>query len=78
MENLVYPFSCFLSCVIVAGLMFQFMGDRYEKALCKSVGLPDCRRCRCGDSDAGKPETQYMVEYGSKFSGVRHCQLYLL
>ena len=32
MENLVYPFSCFLSCVIVAGLMFQFMGDRYEKA----------------------------------------------
>ena len=32
MENLVYLFSCFLSCVIVAGLMFQFMGDRYEKA----------------------------------------------
>ncbi|MCM1499951.1 MAG: GHKL domain-containing protein, partial [Clostridium sp.] len=25
-------FSCFLSCVIIAGLMFQFMGDRYEKA----------------------------------------------
>ncbi len=32
MENLVYLFSCFLSCVIIAGLMFQFMGDRYEKA----------------------------------------------
>ena len=32
MENLVYLFSCFLSCVIFAGLMFQFMGDRYEKA----------------------------------------------
>ena len=32
MENLVYLFSCFLSCVIVAGLMFQLMGDRYEKA----------------------------------------------
>ena len=31
MENLVYLFSCFLSCVIIAGLMFQFMGDRYEK-----------------------------------------------
>ncbi|NBJ95714.1 hypothetical protein [Parablautia muri] len=31
MENLVYLFSCFLSCTIVAGLMFQFMGDRYEK-----------------------------------------------
>ena len=32
MENLVYLFSCFLSCVIIAGLMFQFMGDRYGKA----------------------------------------------
>ena len=32
MENLVYLFSCFLSCVIIAGLMFQFMDDRYEKA----------------------------------------------
>ena len=32
MENIVYLFSCFLSCVIIAGLMFQFMGDRYEKA----------------------------------------------
>ncbi len=32
MENFVYLFSCFLSCVIIAGLMFQFMGDRYEKA----------------------------------------------
>ena len=32
MENLVYLFSCFLSCVIVARLMFQFMSDRYEKA----------------------------------------------
>ena len=32
MENLVYLFSCFLSCVIIAGLMFQFMSDRYEKA----------------------------------------------
>ena len=32
MEDLVYLFSCFLSCVIIAGLMFQFMGDRYEKA----------------------------------------------
>ncbi|MCM1050217.1 MAG: GHKL domain-containing protein [Clostridiales bacterium] len=32
MENLVYLFSCFLSCVIFAGLMFQFMGDRYGKA----------------------------------------------
>ena len=31
MENLVYLFSCFLSCVIIAGLMFQFMGDRYGK-----------------------------------------------
>ncbi|MBD5522425.1 MAG: GHKL domain-containing protein [Lachnospiraceae bacterium] len=31
MENLVYLFSCFLSCMIIAGLMFQFMGDRYEK-----------------------------------------------
>ena len=29
MENLVYLFSCFLSCVIIAGLMSQFMGDRY-------------------------------------------------
>lgn len=32
MENLVYLLSCFLSCVIIAGLMFQFMGDRYGKA----------------------------------------------
>lgn len=32
MGNLVYLFSCFLSCVIVARLMFQFMDDRYEKA----------------------------------------------
>lgn len=32
MEDLVYLFSCFLSCVIIAGLMFQFMDDRYEKA----------------------------------------------
>ena len=32
MENLIYLFSCFLSCVIIAGLMFQFMGDRYGKA----------------------------------------------
>ncbi len=31
MENLVYLFSCFLSCVIIAGLMFQFMDDRYGK-----------------------------------------------
>ncbi len=32
MENFVYLFTCFLSCTIIAGLMFQFMGDRYEKA----------------------------------------------
>ena len=32
MENIVYLFSCFLSCVIIARLMFQFMSDRYEKA----------------------------------------------
>ncbi|MCM1262901.1 MAG: GHKL domain-containing protein [Butyrivibrio sp.] len=31
MENLVYLFTCFLSCTIIAGLMFQFMSDRYEK-----------------------------------------------
>ncbi len=32
MENLVYLFTCFLSCTIIAGLMFQFMDDRYGKA----------------------------------------------
>lgn len=32
MENLVYLFTCFLSCVIIVRLMFQFMGDRYGKA----------------------------------------------
>lgn len=32
MEDLVYLFSCFLSYVLIDRLMFQFMGDRYEKA----------------------------------------------
>ncbi len=31
MENLVYLFTCFLSCVIIARLMFQFMDDRYGR-----------------------------------------------
>ena len=31
MENIVYLFTSFLSCIIVMGLLFQFMNDRYEK-----------------------------------------------
>lgn len=31
MENLVYWFSCFLSCTIVIGLVFQFLEDRYKR-----------------------------------------------
>ena len=31
MENLVYLFSCFLSCTVVVSLMSQFWNDRYGK-----------------------------------------------
>ena len=31
MENLVYLFSCFLSCTVIVSLMSQFWNDRYEK-----------------------------------------------
>ena len=31
MENMVYLFTSFLSCMVVIGLLFQFMNDRYEK-----------------------------------------------
>ena len=32
MENMFYLFTSFLSCIVVMGLLFQFMNDRYEKA----------------------------------------------
>ncbi len=32
MENMMYLFTSFLSCLIVFGLMFQFMGERWKKA----------------------------------------------
>ena len=32
MENIVYLFTSFLSCIVVIGILFQFMNDRYEKA----------------------------------------------
>lgn len=31
MENIVFLFTSFLSCIIVIGLLFQFMNDRFEK-----------------------------------------------
>ena len=31
MGNLVYLFSCFLSCTVIVSLMSQFWNDRYEK-----------------------------------------------
>ena len=35
MENIVYLFTSFLSCIIVMGLLFQFMNDRYERVYSK-------------------------------------------
>jgi len=32
MENMMYLFTSFLSCLIVLGLLFQFMGERWRKA----------------------------------------------
>lgn len=37
MENIVFLFTSFLSCIIVIGLLFQFMNDRYEKAYDNSM-----------------------------------------
>ena len=32
MENMMYLFTSFLSCLIIFGLLFQFMGERWKKA----------------------------------------------
>ncbi len=32
MENMIYLFTSFLSCLIIFGLLFQFMGERWKKA----------------------------------------------
>lgn len=37
MDNLVYLFSCFLSCMVVVSLMRQFWNDRYGKAFEKPI-----------------------------------------
>ena len=37
MENVVFLFTSFLSCIVVVGLMMQFINDRYDKAYTNSM-----------------------------------------